>query len=71
MAGDEFTREGVTLPTKDLTTMVKLIKDLVDRLNQQDAANKVTNDRLDVIAAGVMLPAADNNKHETAGHRLF
>jgi len=51
--------------------MLKLIKDLMDRLNQQDAANKVTNDRLDVIAAGVMLPAADNNKHETAGHRLF
>ncbi|KAF8111967.1 hypothetical protein N665_0070s0036 [Sinapis alba] len=56
----------------DLNTVLASLTAVVQRLDQQDAANKATQERLDVIAAA-SLPSTQPNDHDpdTAKQRLF
>ncbi|KAG2312227.1 hypothetical protein Bca4012_026801 [Brassica carinata] len=65
MARDDLTGIGIIPLTTHFATMMTTMKAFNDCLTRQNATRKVTNDRLDVIAAAVKLPAANDNKPET------
>lgn len=45
MFGDDLTDSGIAPLITNLATMMAKMKDMMERLTQQDAAKKVTNDR--------------------------
>ena len=56
----------------DLNAVLASLAAVVQRLDQQDAANKATQERLDTIAAACLPPAqADDQDPDTARRRLF
>ncbi|KAF8113528.1 hypothetical protein N665_0049s0043 [Sinapis alba] len=56
----------------DLNAILASLAAVVQRLDQQDAANKATQERLETIAAACLPPAqADDQDPDTARRRLF
>lgn len=64
MVEDDPTETRTTL-IMDIATIMTMIKDMIEHLVQQDASNKITNDRFDVTTTAVTLHVADNDKPVT------
>ncbi|KAF8045002.1 hypothetical protein N665_5813s0001 [Sinapis alba] len=55
----------------DLNTVLASLATVIQRLDQQEAANKATQDRLDTIAAAFLRTQTDDQDPDTARRRLF
>lgn len=72
MTTDDLTDMGGNLPATDAANMMEMMKNIMDRLTQQDESNKTTNDRLNAIITSLVAyindPVAAFNIDMTQSH---